>query len=89
MAMTKGEIRSWLDSISDDDEELISIDDGGLTLVCVNAPSIYIEVGGIPEDAHVCGDECRSNGCRYRIEVGEVVSERYVPSLATVIGKRR
>ena len=59
MAMTKGEIRSWLDSISDSEEDEIAIDEGGLTLFCVDAPDIYLEVGG----NHICDDDCRSNGC--------------------------
>ena len=60
MAITKRELKQWLDDISGyiGDDDLIGIDEGGLCLVGVNdfenpfspEPEIYIEVGGVPDD---------------------------------------
>jgi|WetSurMetagenome_2_1015567.scaffolds.fasta_scaffold194501_3 hypothetical protein len=48
MSIEKQVLRRWIESISDNQE--IAIDDGGLTLIVVDNPKIYLEVGGIPED---------------------------------------
>ena len=48
MAMHKAEIIEWLNTL--DDEALVGIDDGGLSLVVVGDPVPYCEIGGIPED---------------------------------------
>lgn len=48
MAMTVKEIREWLNSLAAD--ELVAVDDGGLTLVVVGDERVYCEVGGIPEE---------------------------------------
>lgn len=49
--ITAGELREWLSKFSRDD--LIAIDDGGLTLVEVTPDGeetgVYLEVGGKPE----------------------------------------
>lgn len=45
MAMQAKEIKEWLNGI--DDERMIAIDDGGLSLV-VKGEFSYCEVGGIP-----------------------------------------
>lgn len=47
MAIKVGEVRMWLQGLSD--EDLIAVDDGGLALVVVGRES-YIEVGGIPDE---------------------------------------
>lgn len=41
------ELKRWLNTLPP--EAGISIDDGGLTLVCDEDPDAYLEVGGIPE----------------------------------------
>lgn len=48
MAMSVGEVREWLETVSKDAE--VAVDDGGLTLVVVGNPQIYCEIGGIPEE---------------------------------------
>lgn len=49
MAMRVADVRLWLAEFDAEDE--IAIDDGGLALVSVAAPTeYYIEIGGIPED---------------------------------------
>ena len=47
MSMTVGEVREWLDTLSDDDE--VGIDDGGLSLRVVGGEDFYLEIGGLPE----------------------------------------
>jgi len=59
------ELRQWLEGFTA--EQTVSIDEGGLILQDTEDRSHYIEVGGMPEDDqtdHVCGDECRANGCK-------------------------
>ena len=46
--MTVREVTDWLNTMSDLNH--VAIDDGGLSLVMVEDPAIYIEIGGIPED---------------------------------------
>lgn len=46
--MKAAEVKSWLESIPGDAD--VAVDEGGLMLVLVSDPSIYIEVGGEPED---------------------------------------
>ena len=46
MAVTKKELIDWLSGMGDDD--LVGIDDGGLTLV-VEGKDAYYEIGGMPE----------------------------------------
>ena len=48
MAVTKKELINWLSDLDDDD--LIGIDDGGLTLV-VEGKEDYYEIGGLPEES--------------------------------------
>ena len=47
MAISIGELREWLDTLSD--EASIAVDDGGLALVEVGGDT-YLEVGGLPLD---------------------------------------
>jgi hypothetical protein len=47
MAISKQELKNWVDSIRDEDD--IAIDDGGLALVVVGEDDIYLEIGGAPE----------------------------------------
>lgn len=46
--MSAGEIREWLSQFEDD--AMVAVDEGGLTLVYVNDEDIYCEVGGTPEE---------------------------------------
>ena len=39
-------VREWLATLGDDAE--VAIDDGGLMLVLVDNPDVYLEVGGVP-----------------------------------------
>lgn len=48
MAETVREIKDWLNSLTED--ELVGIDEGGLTLRVVGRPDVYYEIGGIPEE---------------------------------------
>jgi hypothetical protein len=41
----------WLDTLPEGSG--VSIDDGGLTLVCNDVPGAYLEVGGVPEEEPV------------------------------------
>lgn len=52
--MRIGEVREWLRDRSDD--ELIAIDEGGLTLVIVGDDEDYCEIGGEPLSCVVCGE---------------------------------
>ncbi len=54
MAMPVKEIREWLDTLNDDD--LVGVDDGGLSLQVVDDPGSYCEIGGIPEEDEDGGD---------------------------------
>lgn len=45
--MPKKELERWLATLHA--EDWIAIDEGGLTLVCVNDPEAYCEVGGIAD----------------------------------------
>lgn len=50
MAATVKEIRDWLNSLLDDD--VVGIDEGGLTLVvspCSVNYTAHLEIGGMPE----------------------------------------
>lgn len=52
MAVTIGELRMWLDELEEDGvgrNNLVGVDDGGLSLVVVETGDYY-EVGGVPED---------------------------------------
>lgn len=49
MAMTAKKVKEWLATI--DDEKMVAIDEGGLTLV-VKGERSYLEIGGIPEATH-------------------------------------
>jgi hypothetical protein len=44
----KKRLMEWLETLPED--SAISIDDGGLELVCDLEPDAYLEVGGVPED---------------------------------------
>jgi hypothetical protein len=46
--MRSKEIQDWLDTLGDDAE--VAIDDGGLMLVLVDNPDVYLEVGGVPPE---------------------------------------
>lgn len=47
MAENANVLRQWLDMLPEGCS--VGIDDGGLTLVCVEDPEIYYEIGGISE----------------------------------------
>jgi hypothetical protein len=55
MAMTVSQIRLWLSPLSRDQH--VGVDEGGLTLRCVERPDLYCEIGGIPEDEYT-GTSC-------------------------------
>ena len=66
MAVTKKELIEWLNGLDDDD--LVGIDDGGLTLV-VEDKEDYYEIGGIPEqseDERFESDEAAAAGLTVR-----------------------
>ncbi len=42
------ELREWLQSL--DYRDNVAIDEGGLSLVLVGEPEVYIEIGGEPEE---------------------------------------
>jgi len=42
------EIEKWLDSLHED--EMIGIDDGGLTMTVNDNAGIYLEIGGLGEE---------------------------------------
>ena len=44
--MNAGQVREWLAGLNDDTD--VAIDDGGLILVLVDNPDVYLEVGGVP-----------------------------------------
>ena len=44
--MNAGQVREWLAGLNDDTD--VAIDDGGLMLVLVDNPDVYLEVGGVP-----------------------------------------
>jgi hypothetical protein len=46
--MTVREVAAWLDSL--DGEQHVAVDEGGLTLVVVEDPDVYLEVGGLPDE---------------------------------------
>ena len=47
--MRTNEVRKWLESLGPDD--LIAIDEGGLTLVVIGSEEeAYLEIGGVPLD---------------------------------------
>lgn len=48
MAIPVREITEWLEGL--DEDQLVGVDEDGLTLQAVEDPDIYLEVGGIPED---------------------------------------
>lgn len=48
MACTVRELKEALKLLDDDD--MIGVDDGGLTLVVVGDPGTFFEIGGIPLD---------------------------------------
>jgi len=47
MAITVAELEDWLAEL--DVEDIVGIDDGGLTLRLENNKNIYIEIGGLEE----------------------------------------
>ena len=47
MASTAGELFDWLNQFKED--ELVAIDEGGLTIVKVADPDNYFELGGIAD----------------------------------------
>jgi hypothetical protein len=48
MAITVKELREWLGCITDEDT-LLAIDEGGLTLYEIDHPEYYTEIGGNPD----------------------------------------
>jgi hypothetical protein len=48
MAMKACEICEWLSGLGP--SRLVGVDDGGLTLKCVERPDVYLEIGGLPEE---------------------------------------
>lgn len=54
MAIRKAEIQEWLNTLPDDDDINIAIDDGGLVLVVLDVDGDVtddvLEVGGVPTD---------------------------------------
>ncbi len=53
MAISKQELLHWVSSLRDEDS--VAVDDGGLALVVVGEESVYLEVGGIPEEDNTPG----------------------------------
>jgi hypothetical protein len=56
--ITVKELKRWLDTLEDDDS--VSIDEGGISLLSDQQPDAYLEVGGEPSKCS-CGrieDEC-------------------------------
>ncbi len=47
MAMAASDIKEWLDTLGED--VAVGIDDGGLCLLSVDDPDIYLEIGGMPD----------------------------------------
>jgi hypothetical protein len=45
MAMRIADIKAWLDTLSEDAE--VGVDEGGLTLVVLDLPDVYLEIGGV------------------------------------------
>jgi hypothetical protein len=53
MACTLRELKEWIELISKDavaQDDLIAVDDGGVTLVVQDDPVFCFEIGGIRED---------------------------------------
>ena len=48
MAVTIKELREWLDTF--EDENMVGVEEGGLTLEVVGLPQAYFEIGGVPEE---------------------------------------
>lgn len=48
MAMKVSEIQDWLNTLDEDD--VVGIDESGLTLVSASDPEAFLEVGGMPEE---------------------------------------
>jgi hypothetical protein len=48
MAVTIKELRKWLDNFEDD--TMVGVEEGGLTLEVVGLPQAYFEIGGSPEE---------------------------------------
>lgn len=46
--MRSKEIQDWLATLGNDAE--VAIDDGGLMLVLLDNPDVYLEVGGMPPE---------------------------------------
>lgn len=44
---SKAELQRWLNRL--DDDAMIGVDEGGLTLVTDDGSNSYIEIGGMPE----------------------------------------
>jgi hypothetical protein len=49
MAVTIKELREWLDNF--EDENMVGVEEGGLTLEVVGLPQAYFEIGGSAEEA--------------------------------------
>jgi hypothetical protein len=47
--LTVAELQRWLGTVPEDSQ--IAVDEGGLTLVVVGDEGVYLEVGGVPDDA--------------------------------------
>ena len=48
MAMSVSDVLRWLKTLDPDDE--VAVDEGGLELISMKDPHVYLEVGGVPED---------------------------------------
>ncbi len=48
MSMYKHDIIRWLQTLPDDSH--VGTDEGGNELVCEEDQSLYLEIGGLPED---------------------------------------
>jgi len=46
MAMPISEIKKWLETLNEDD--MVGVDDDGLSLSVAFDPNIYLEIGGVP-----------------------------------------
>jgi len=46
------ELKDWISEVGLSDDDIIGIDDGGLSIRPANAPNCWIEVGGLPYDNH-------------------------------------
>ena len=59
MPLTAKELKEWINSLPSDTS--IGIDEGGLTLQVEGNPDVYLEIGGLPEDATIYCPACEKD----------------------------